>query len=168
MVHKKQIHVAELNWQGDHDGYVWDFCMVFKEQGDDARTTRFIGFDPANFTGSSATCEGIVRDGENAFLLFDQTPFYAEMGGQVGDSGTIEMGGQTFTVGDVTKDASGRHLHALAGDLPADDPAGEAAILNVDVGRRLCIHRHHTATHVLHWALREVLGDHVSQAGSLV
>ena len=139
-----------------------------KAEGDKAQATRFMGFDPANLNGFAATCEGIVRDGENTYLVFGETPFYAEMGGQVGDSGKIEIGGQTVRVRDVTKDASDRFLHALADDFPMDDPVGKAAVLEVSLERRLAIQRHHTATHVLHWALRKVLGDHVRQAGSLV
>ena len=139
-----------------------------KSEGDDASATRFLGYDPANLTGFSTTCEGIVRDGDQAFLLFGETPFYAEMGGQVGDSGTVDMGGQTFEVGEVTKDSSGRYLHLLVGSTPDDDPSGESAVLSLDLERRLSIQRHHTATHVLHWALRKTLGDHVQQAGSLV
>jgi alanyl-tRNA synthetase len=90
------------------------------------------------------------------------------MGGQVGDSGTVDMGGRTFEVGEVTKDSSGRYLHLLVGSTPDDDPSGESAALSLDLERRLSIQRHHTATHVLHWALRKTLGDHVQQAGSLV
>ncbi len=139
-----------------------------KGKDEDASATHFLGYDPANLTGFSTTCEGIFQDGEQSFLLFKETPFYAEMGGQVGDSGTVEMGGQTFELGEVTKDSSGRYLHPLLGTPPADDPSGESAVLSLDLDRRLSIQRHHTATHVLHWALRKTLGDHVRQAGSLV
>ena len=138
-----------------------------KADGDDAQSTKFLGYEPENLTGFSANCQGLVRDGDNAYLIFDQTPFYAEMGGQVGDSGTVEIGGETLPVGKVSKDAAGRFLHPVKGDFPAD-PSGQPAVLNVDLNRRLAIQRHHTATHVLHWALRKVLGDHVRQAGSLV
>ena len=139
-----------------------------RAEDEDAQATRFVGFDPANLTEFSATCEGILRDGENTCLIFDKTPFYAEMGGQVGDSGSVEIGGRSISVRDVAKDSSGRYLHTVKGDLPPDDPTGEPAVLEVNLERRLAIQRHHTATHVLHWALRKVLGDHVRQAGSLV
>jgi alanyl-tRNA synthetase len=138
-----------------------------KVDGDDAQSTKFLGYEPENLTGFSANCQGLVRDGDNAYLIFDQTPFYAEMGGQVGDSGTVEIGGETLPVGRVSKDPAGRFLHPVKGDFPAD-PSGQSAVLNVDLNRRLAIQRHHTATHVLHWALRQILGDHVRQAGSLV
>ena len=138
-----------------------------KADGDEAQSTKFLGYEPENLTGFSANCQGLVRDGENTYLFFDRTPFYAEMGGQVGDSGTVEISGKTFPVGKVRKDAAGRFLHPVSGDF-AEDPSGQTAVLNVDLNRRLAIQRHHTATHVLHWALRKVFGDHVRQAGSLV
>ena len=139
-----------------------------RQEGEDTEATRFVGYDQANLQGYATTCLGAARDGEQTYLFFEETPFYAEMGGQVGDSGSIEMGGRSLTVTDVTKDESGRYLHAVEEDFPDDDPSGQPAVLSVDMDRRLGIHRHHTATHVLHWALRKVLGDHVRQAGSLV
>ncbi|MBU62177.1 MAG: alanine--tRNA ligase [Opitutae bacterium] len=138
-----------------------------KADGDDAQATKFLGYERENLTGFSANCQGLVRDGDNAYLIFDQSPFYAEMGGQVGDSGTVEIGGETLPVGKVSKDVAGRFLHPVKDDF-SSDPIGQSAVLNVDLNRRLSIQRHHTATHVLHWALRKVLGDHVRQAGSLV
>ena len=139
-----------------------------KDDGDDAHATAFDGYDPANLSAFAATCQGIFQDGNSSYLLFDKTPFYAEMGGQVGDAGSVELGGQTYAISDVTKDASGRYLHAIEGAIPTGDPTGQSADLSVDLDRRRDIQRHHTATHVLHWALRKVLGDHVRQAGSLV
>ncbi|MFP6900261.1 MAG: DHHA1 domain-containing protein, partial [Opitutales bacterium] len=142
--------------------------VLVSEDIEGADATEFVGYDLALLDDFQATCiEQVSRDG-HAFLVFEKSPFYAEMGGQVGDSGTVRMGGQTFTVKDVTKDESGRYLHALGEGMPGEDPVGESAVLEVDLERRLAIHRHHTATHVLHWALRKALGDHVRQAGSLV
>ncbi|MBT6852036.1 MAG: alanine--tRNA ligase, partial [Opitutae bacterium] len=94
-----------------------------KADGDETQSTKFLGYEPENLTGFSANCQGLVRDGENAYLFFDQTPFYAEMGGQVGDSGTVEIGGETFPVGKVSKDAAGRFLHPVSGDF-TEDPSG--------------------------------------------
>ena len=139
-----------------------------KAEDGDAEATRFLGYEPANLTGFEATCQGMGKDGNQSFLFFGETPFYAEMGGQVGDAGSIRISGQSYSVKDVIKDESGRYLHVLSDELPDGDPTGESAVLEVDLERRLAIQRHHTATHVLHWALRKVLGDHVRQAGSLV
>ena len=104
--------------------------------------------------------------GERGLAVFDQTPFYAEGGGQVGDSGRVSAPGMAASVRD-TRSADGRHVHALevtSGVLHA----GDAVELAVDHGRRQSIMRNHTATHLLHAALRRVLGEHVRQAGSLV
>jgi alanyl-tRNA synthetase len=176
-----QLMARERNLSVDEDGFNMEMDkqrtraraahktveIKVKADEDDAQSTKFLGYEPENLTGFSANCQSFVRDGENAYLIFDQTPFYAEMGGQVGDSGTVEISGITFPLGKVSKDAAGRFLHPVRGDFPTD-PSGQSVILNVDLQRRLAIQRHHTATHVLHWALREVLGDHVRQAGSLV
>ena len=88
------------------------------------------------------------------------------MGGQVGDQGNIEFGERDFEVVDTIKDASGRFLHKVTGDTSGLERS--TANLLVDPVRRKSIDRHHSATHILHWALREVLGSHVQQAGSYV
>jgi len=98
-------------------------------------------------------------------LVFDQTPFYAEMGGQAGDTGSALIGGKLFTIVDTVKDKAGRYLHKIAGEAPAG-AIGSTAELAVDAPRRRAISRHHSATHLLHWALRKVLGTHVRQAGT--
>ncbi|WP_404421787.1 alanine--tRNA ligase [Nibricoccus sp. IMCC34717] len=126
--------------------------------------TRFIGY---TLLAASAKLEDIVRMGDDAFLVFNESPFYAEMGGQVGDSGTVAIDGQVYPILDTVKDRHGRHLHKVAPGLRVDAAKGSDAVLQVDVLRRKAIQRHHTATHLLHYALRTVLGTHVRQAGSL-
>jgi alanyl-tRNA synthetase len=106
------------------------------------------------------------------YLVFDRTPFYAEMGGQLGDSGTALVAGKALTITDTVKDKAGRHLHKIVLDSaeglqPSAFTLGTIAELSVDLVRRRAIQRHHTATHLLHFALRKVLGTHVRQAGSL-
>ncbi|MEY4088273.1 MAG: hypothetical protein RJB55_544, partial [Verrucomicrobiota bacterium] len=110
----------------------------------------------------------VVTAEKDTFLIFDRTPFYAEMGGQTGDSGTVEIGGTSLAVSDCVKDKSGRHLHKVdAAALSALSPkAGATARLAVDSERRRAINRHHSAAHLIHWALRKVLGTHVRQAGT--
>jgi alanyl-tRNA synthetase len=164
--------------------------------------TRFVGYDLAAARETQARLVDVVAAlaaGADTFLVFDPTPFYAEMGGQVGDRGWALIGGQRFEITDTIKDKAGRHLHrigpssalttaqlqaltvspaALGGDPavgregatggPATvNSAERTALLFVDLGFRRAVQRHHTATHLLNWALRKVLGDHVRQAGSL-
>jgi alanyl-tRNA synthetase len=111
----------------------------------------------------------VVRAGQDAFLVFDRTPFYAEMGGQAGDTGTATVAGETFRIVDTVKDKAGRHLHKVAPEdankLPAAD-SHAAAQLQIDWERRRAISRHHSAAHLIHWALRKTLGTHVRQAGT--
>ena len=87
------------------------------------------------------------------------------MGGQTGDSGSALVGGRLVAIVDTVKDKAGRHLHRVAEGAPAVT-AGLEAELSVDLGRRRAISRHHSATHLLHWALRKVLGTHIRQAGT--
>jgi alanyl-tRNA synthetase len=103
-----------------------------------------------------------------AELVFDATPFYAESGGQAGDHGEITFdGGARFIVRDVQKRAGDVHVHV--GELVSGSAKlGAAAQLRVDAARRLAVMANHSATHLLHAALRNVLGEHVTQKGSLV
>ncbi len=142
---------------------------VLVRNGDDsADATLFAGHDTANLTNFSATCVDWIEGTDRDYLVFDQSPFYAEMGGQVGDSGTAILDDISLRIAGVVKDAKGRFLHEIKKCGPGHDFRGKTMVLGVDQDRRLAIQRHHTATHVLHWALRKVLGDHVRQAGSLV
>jgi alanyl-tRNA synthetase len=104
--------------------------------------------------------------GQRGLAIFDQTPFYAEGGGQIGDTGQVTAPGMAASVRD-TRNADGRHVHVLEVTSGVLQP-GDTVQLAVDPGRRGSIMRNHSATHLLHAALREVLGEHVRQAGSLV
>jgi alanyl-tRNA synthetase len=138
----------------------------------DPAPTRFTGHTdltaPAHVTalvGPDGPAESLTS-GQRGLAVFDQTPFYAEGGGQVGDTGLISGPGLTARVSD-TWSADGRHVHDVEvteGTLHTAD----AVTLTVDAVRRRAIMRNHSATHLLHAALRQVLGPHVRQAGSLV
>jgi len=148
--HKKEVVVAATEGAGPAEA-----------------PTVFLGYTELH---AHANLLEVVRSGPDSFLVFDQTPFYAEMGGQAGDSGGALIGGRLFSITGCVKDRSGRHLHKLGpasdGVVPAAPELGSAAELSVDVPRRRAVSRHHSATHLLHWALRKVLGTHVRQAGT--
>ena len=128
-------------------------------------TTRFVGYASTTSTG---TVLAVLDAGAGQVEIFlDQTPFYAEGGGQVGDTGTIETDSGRARVVDTTAALAGltRHLAVLE---EGEVRPGQAASAVVDADRRNAIRRNHTGTHLLHWALRTVLGEHVKQQGSLV
>jgi alanyl-tRNA synthetase len=123
---------------------------------------------PTEFTGreedsSAATVLAVLDDS----IVLDRTPFYAESGGQVGDTGTIETATGRATVVDTVYGAPGLSRHVI-GEITGEIVDGQEAKATIDTERRAAIRRNHTATHILHWALRLVLGDHVKQQGSLV
>ena len=135
--------------------------------------TEFLGYDTLAAEGLlvSAVKDGDIVDalqpGEKGALVVNQTPFYAESGGQQGDRGTIRQGKALFTVEDTVKRADGVFVHT--GRLSDGTmTVGEPVDLAVDTVRRQAIRSNHSATHLLHEALRETLGDHVAQKGSLV
>jgi alanyl-tRNA synthetase len=108
-----------------------------------------------------------LEEGQPGIVVLDTTPFYAESGGQVGDSGVLAAEGVQFGVEDTQKikaDVFGHHGTQTQGTLKV----GDAVVARVDVARRQATVRNHSATHLMHKALREVLGDHVQQKGSLV
>ncbi len=117
-------------------------------------------FDPAGDAVES------IDEGAQGIAVLDQTPFYAESGGQVGDTGTLGNGGTCFEVSDTIA-AGDQHLHI--GKLAQGEiRVGDTVAAEVDAERRRLIRANHSATHLLHAALRRVLGDHVQQRGSLV
>jgi alanyl-tRNA synthetase len=131
-------------------------------------------FGPSIFTGYGGT-EGEGRvlavlpapDDKQLEVFIDRTPFYAEAGGQVGDTGIISTSTGRVRVIDTTPALPGLHRHLAVIDEGYIEP-GQEATASVDAERRAAIRRNHTGTHLLHWALREVLGQHVKQQGSLV
>ena len=136
--------------------------------------TAFTGYDTLEDTGTiealiaAGELSGELGEGTEGSVVLDRTPFYAEMGGQVADHGVITgAGGAVFAVTDVQKTKGGKYLHT--GRMERGSfRIGEAVSAGVDAERRRAIMRAHSATHLLHAALRRVLGDHVHQAGSLV
>ncbi|MEO0714660.1 MAG: alanine--tRNA ligase, partial [Pseudomonadota bacterium] len=133
--------------------------------------TKFLGYDHLQAEGQviAIVDEGqsieTVSNGDALELVFDQTPFYAESGGQAGDHGVIDFSnGARFVVRDVIKRAGG--LHAHVGELVSGRVAlGDSATLKVDSARRRRVMANHSATHLMHAALRNVLGEHVTQKG---
>lgn len=108
-----------------------------------------------------------ILEGQEGLLLIEKTPFYAEMGGQAGDAGRIEKGNFHFTVQDTIAPFPGviAHIGKMeSGHFKKNEPVHA----KIDLTRRMAIQNNHTATHLLHWALNEVLGLHIKQAGSLV
>ncbi|MES1943371.1 alanyl-tRNA ligase [Salinisphaera sp. PC39] len=137
-----------------------------------AGETRFTGYDATADEGrvmalmrDGETVERL-REGESGVVVLDVTPFYAESGGQVGDTGVLTGAGGRFLVEDTQK-TDGQHLHfgrVEAGELGT----GERMEAQVDAIRRVAVELNHTGTHLVHAALREILGTHVRQKGSLV
>jgi alanyl-tRNA synthetase len=139
--------------------------VVAATEGDtsvDLQSTKFLGYDQLT---AHAQLIDVITAEKDTFLVFDQTPFYAEMGGQAGDTGTALINGQLVHLTDCVKDKAGRHLHKVAEGASAVS-VGAKAELSVDVVRRRAISRQHSAAHLIHWALRKVLGTHVRQAGT--
>src|SRR6201985_1076654 len=135
--------------------------------------TEFLGYE-------TETAEGVVgalvkdgaavdqlKTGESGAIVLNQTPFYGESGGQVGDVGVMTGEGVRFRVTDTQKKAGDLFIHLGTVEQGALK-AGTALQLDVDHARRSSIRAHHSATHLLHEALRQVLGDHIAQRGSLV
>ena len=162
---------ARSRWQGGQEAGI---ATIFKEVAADVGPTEFLGYQAT--TGESTVKALIVdgkrvdsaRAGQHVTLVTDRSPFYAESGGQMGDTGTIHSSsGAHLVVTDTKKPAGDAHAHfceVQTGSIAV----GDAATFAVDTSRRDRIRANHSATHLLHLALKKVLGDHVSQKGSLV
>jgi len=137
-----------------------EIISVQSSEGEELRPTKFVGYDELQ-------SEGTVVANDKDVLAVSVTPFYAEMGGQVGDIGEVEFLGRKIKVANTLRSPSGQVVfHKLESQLAA--PVGERIQLFVDEHRRALIEAHHSGTHLLNWALRKVLGNTITQKGSYV
>ena len=167
---ERQRQKARASWAGSGEAAQETVWFALREK---LGATEFLGYDTESAEGVIAA---LVKDGkevaelkkgESGTVIVNQTPFYGESGGQVGDTGEMRREGVRARVTDTQKRAGDLFAHFVTveeGVLKAGDPL----LLEVDHARRATIRRNHSATHLLHEALRQVLGDHVAQKGSLV
>ncbi len=168
---ERQREKGRESWTGAEGG---DNAAIWLSILERTRGNAFLGYGAETDAGklSAIVAHGEeqheLREGSLAALVFDQTPFYAESGGQAGDHGLIKFAnGAEFVVEDTLKQAGA--LHAHVGRLTKGSvKVGDKATLEIDHARRAKIRANHSATHLLHAALRNVLGPHVTQKGSLV
>ena len=167
---ERQKAEARANWAGSGEAATE---TIWLELRDRLGATDFLGYDAEQAEG---VVQAVVRDsaeveaagkGDAIQIVLNQTPFYGEAGGQVGDTGRIGGDGFQLTVTDTQRKADGLLVHAATVEEGTVKPGSEA-ILAVDHERRSRLRANHSATHLLHEALREVLGGHVAQKGSLV
>ena len=171
---------AERGVEVDTEG----FAAAMSEQQERARSARSVAAadnvapfvallsaaGPTEFTGRAELASvGEVLYAADGRVVLDRTPFYAESGGQIGDTGEIscEATGARARVTDTVYGVDGLHVHIVE-PISGELRAGDEVTASVGAGRRAAIRRNHTATHILHWALREILGEHVKQQGSWV
>ena len=167
---KEQKERARKNWKGTGDQE--DQKNWFKIT-ENLSSTEFLGYDQ---TESESEITSIVKsdsktdqlnEGENGIIILNQTPFYGESGGQVGDIGTIMFEHNTFEVNDTTKLFGSFYLHH--GKVKKGKfKIGDSVTATIDSYKRQLIKCNHSSTHLLHASLRKILGNHVSQKGSLV
>jgi alanyl-tRNA synthetase len=167
---ERQREKARASWSGSGEAATEAVWFALRETHG---ATEFLGYETERAEGVVAA---MVKDGkevaslakgDSGAVIVNQTPFYGESGGQVGDTGTMTGEGVRFRVTDTQKKAGDLLVHMGTVEQGALK-AGTALSLDVDHARRRAIRQNHSATHLLHEALRQVLGDHVAQKGSLV
>ncbi len=167
---QRQKAEARAHWAGSGDKANETIWFELKEKHG---ATEFLGYDTERAEG---VVQALVRDGKSVEtasagdavqVVVNQTPFYGESGGQMGDTGVIETDGAKLKVTDTQKKGEGLFVHVAEVAEGVVKP-GDAVILTVDHARRGALRANHSATHLLHEAMREVLGTHVAQKGSLV
>jgi alanyl-tRNA synthetase len=129
-------------------------------------STPFLGYSLNKNEKFFAEVVDTIEDKDNCFVVLNKTPFFAEMGGEVGDTGVLYINGKSIKILDSIRDESELVLHKLLKNINLK--SGDEVECVVDSDRRKAIQRNHTATHLLHFALRDIVGKHVKQAGSLV
>ncbi|MBX7247442.1 MAG: alanine--tRNA ligase [Caulobacteraceae bacterium] len=166
----RQKEMGKANWKGSGQAATAGEWLKLRDR---LGQTRFTGYDSVDGDGDvlALMVDGQVADraeaGQTVELLADRTPFYAESGGQAGDTGEVEWSGGRGRVVDTLKQAGDLHVHRVeitSGALKI----GNTVRFSVDAGRRLATRANHSATHLLHAALRNVLGEHVAQKGQMV
>ncbi|MBB6485226.1 alanine--tRNA ligase [Rhizobium lusitanum] len=167
---ERQKAEARSHWAGSGDKATETIWFELKEK---LGATEFLGYDTETAEG---VIQAIVKDGvavdsasagEKVQVIVNQTPFYGESGGQMGDTGVIASDHGKLAVGDTQKKGEGLFVHSSEVS-EGKIKVGDAVVLTVDHARRSRLRANHSATHLLHEALREVLGTHVAQKGSLV
>ncbi len=167
---ERQRAEARKAWAGSGEAATEAVWFAVKDK---AGATEFLGYETESAEGVVVALlrDGVEVDslkaGEKGFLILNQTPFYAESGGQVGDTGMLHAGETRIRVDNTIKKVGDLFVHDVVVEQ-GDVGKGMALELEVDRERRTAIRANHSATHLLHEALREVLGDHVAQKGSLV
>jgi alanyl-tRNA synthetase len=166
----RQRAKARASWSGSGEAATETVWFGLREQ---VGATEFLGYETESAEGVVAALVhdgkqvAELRTGESGVVVMNQTPFYGESGGQVGDTGEMRRDGVRLTVSDTQKKAGDLFAHVVKVDEGAVK-VGDPLLLVVDHARRSAIRQNHSATHLLHEALRQVLGDHVAQKGSLV
>ncbi len=167
---QEQREKARAAWAGSGEEKI---KPVYKEVASSVKRTIFTGYDVIEGTAAiTAIIKGDknvseVKEGDDAEIVLDQTPCYAESGGQVGDKGEMLGEATKFAIADTVKPVEGLVVHK--GKVKKGSfKVGDAVLVKVEAEERMDTVRHHTATHILHATLRSVLGEHVKQAGSLV
>jgi alanyl-tRNA synthetase len=167
---ERQRAEARKAWAGSGEAATETVWFAIKEK---TGATDFLGYDTEHAEGIVAALSRDGREvdrllpGESGVVILNQTPFYGESGGQIGDTGLMHAQGVRFRVTNTQKKLGDLHIHEGTVEEGALRP-GLALELEVDHARRTALRANHSATHLLHEALRRVLGDHVAQKGSLV
>ncbi|WP_375632410.1 alanine--tRNA ligase [Bartonella sp. AA74HLJMH] len=167
---ERQKEEARANWSGSGEAVTEKIWFSVRDQ---VGATEFLGYETETAKGilTALVCDGKIVDhissDQKAMLVVNQTPFYGESGGQIGDSGIISGENFIFKVHDTQRKGDGVFIHI--GEVKSGQASRSDCVeLTVDIVRRKKIRANHSATHLLHEALRQTLGDHVTQKGSLV